>query len=271
MVKSREHGLSPKHIRLNYVPVASIKYLPFQMSSNALGKGINMAVEAAPMEVFDGVMLGDGHIHDSHDGTGYLDIRQSGEEHFDWLNDIKVSLSGLGLNWPADSPKMYKAVSRGKEYKNIVLRSLSSSMLGYQRHRWYKDGKKAVPDDFIITSVTLANWFMGDGTSLRLKKRPNVVRVRFCTDAFSYPDVQRLCRLLAKLGIASYPELQRPGQYRVCVIGIPSVSAIMYLVKPYVVQSFVYKMKMPWKVNNYPARRTRRTTRFSALREKLRR
>ncbi|MBI4771356.1 MAG: hypothetical protein HY784_13350 [Chloroflexi bacterium] len=65
-----------------------------------------------------------------------------------------------------------------------------------QKERWYPQGKKRVPRDLVLTDITLAAWYLDDG-SLGLYK------IVFATNAFPVEDVAWLIGLLSDRGISS--------------------------------------------------------------------
>lgn len=107
-----------------------------------------------------------------------------------------------------------------------------------ERQRWYKDNKRIIPDDVELTPLTLAVWYMDDGT----------VRggsgVQLCTDRYSAEDVEKLIVKLNALGIVS----RRAGKgarsikYPRILITSKGFHAFIDKIGPYVSPEFRYKL-----------------------------
>lgn len=131
-----------------------------------------MAVEASPMEVFDGVMLSDASLKFSKKGkNAWFSMGLSGSEHMDWLTFVKTTLVALGVPVHDRGLGLYRGFSKGKSYIGALLQSSSQPFLTKQHERWYNGNTKIVPEDVAITPLSVANWFMGDGSSSPRQKK----------------------------------------------------------------------------------------------------
>ena len=96
-----------------------------------------MAVEAAPMEVFDGIMLSDGCLQ-MHGHNARLSIQLSGAEYLDWLCLVKKSLVEVGMIANEGHPKILTAMSHGKSYDRALLTFNTDPFFTEQYIKWYK-------------------------------------------------------------------------------------------------------------------------------------
>jgi len=195
-------------------------------------------------KVLDGAMLSDANVYPSkgsHEISRYLDsyfrIQLGGRNHMDWLYYLREQLEALGILFTTTYPKLAKRNSDG--YISSWLISRTSSFLSVQRERWYPYGSKVVPFNLTLSPVSLANWFMGDGSSSRNKG--GAVMATLSTHSFDHQDVHRLRLELGRIGIhtgkADY------GKYHVITILQDSIDLLMSTIEPFVVPSFKYKVK----------------------------
>ena len=195
-------------------------------------------------DVLDGAMLSDANIYPSkgsRETSRYLDsyfrIQLGGRHHMDWLRYLKEQLGALGILFTSTYPKLAKRNS--DDYTSSWLISRTSPLLTAQRRRWYPSGSKVVPSDLALSPVSLANWFMGDGSSSWQKY--DAVMVTLATHSFSRCDVDRLRCEMGKLvihtGVANYSD------YDVITVLQDSVDLLMRTIEPFIVPSFEYKIK----------------------------
>lgn len=68
--------------------------------------------------------------------------------------------------------------------------------------------------------------------------------MRFCTDCFTYTEVETLCEMFyKKYKIYAKPQKHRPGQYRVYV-GAKSAPDLARLTLPYIHPSMYHKIPL---------------------------
>lgn len=208
-------------------------------------------------EIIDGCLLSDASLPISTtEGGACFDIALSGEEHIDWLNVVWESLTSLGVvcSAPTNTPR----VNKKGDYIECRLRSYSSPLLTALRHEWYPNGIKIVPKRTHITDLTLANWFMGDGSSSWYM--PSVWRhcyaeAALCTQGFSEEDLDILVRELKRVGISkinrglvSKTNREKSNKEPKRVLRITrwrDVKYFMECVRPFIVPSYSYKIKIP--------------------------
>ena len=115
------------------------------------------------------------------------------------------------------------------------LRSCSHPLWTDLRHKWYPDGKKIVPADIELNGLTMAHWYMGDGSythSLR--------SAYFATDSFSSNCIDLLRSKLHEIGLKNFIVLHYnlPRIYisRTCYLDF------MDVIRPYMCECFSYKL-----------------------------
>ena len=204
--------------------------------------------KATAHEIIDGSLLGDaGLVKKYSRGNPYFWIDLSGEEHIDWLHILKTSLLSMGVSVTDKCPKITPRIStlRGKtrEYKEVALWSSCSPLLLPFYLRWYPYSKKVVPTDLQLTPLVIAHWFMGDGSSWWMSGRPNLVRVKFCTNSLPLSNIDWLANQLNnKRGIIAIRYKSSPVLF---INDAASVSRLMKMIEPHLVPSFSYKVKYP--------------------------
>lgn len=112
--------------------------------------------------------------------------------------------------------------------------------------RWYPNGKKHVPEDLVLTPLTVAHWFCGDGTS---SYRPNNggIIVSFATDCFTFDECEvlayKLNTLCPEFSFNAWCNKSRKNQPRIRTGNKTSVSAFFDCVTPVLSKYFSYKIK----------------------------
>lgn len=191
------------------------------------------------LQVFDGVMLSDGSI----DYNGNFRENLSGSKHMDWLYYQEDALTSIGVIMMAGHPKCETRTSKGKSFENCALYTKTSEFTKSQRLRWYPRGVKWVPDDVSITPVTLAHWFMGDGSSSYRKCRPGLVTLWLCTDSFLEVDVNKLIMCLRHAGLDGFGKYPSKSGYRLGTNDNRLIERFMDTVERFVLPSYRYKIK----------------------------
>ncbi len=102
--------------------------------------------------------------------------------------------------------------------------------------KFYKSNKKIIPKDLILSPVTLAVWYMDDGSKCREHD------IYLNTQQFSMNDQNILLYKLRELGIIA--RLNKDKQYYRIRILKESVDTFMKIISPYIVPSMKYKLVM---------------------------
>lgn len=137
------------------------------------------------IEIVDGLMLGDGNIHNK---KKYIQISQNGK-NVAWLFQLKEIFANIGAECTLTDygERVRKIGNRniiGKPGK--VLFTPAYVELRKQRARWFPNGEKQIPSDVRITPLSMALWLCGDGTN------DGKGGITFYTNSFSQHEVQFL-------------------------------------------------------------------------------
>lgn len=153
---------------------------------------LSLSKEARFKEIVDGLLLGDGCIN----SAGVLQVPQS-VRRAGWLRDISRLCSDLGVACgvtPARVPKHAAYIKgrpiRGGAHRTFYAHTYKETKA--QRLRWYPHGAKRVPRDLVVTPLSVALWYCGDGTGSKNGT------MEFCTQGFPRADVCKLARRLTE-------------------------------------------------------------------------
>lgn len=221
-------------------------------------------------QIFDGLMLGDAGL--TRQGNGcFFSINLSDtkklktrgritpEQFCSYLVGIKEHLQHLGIEFSTLFPKTYVSESHSKPYVSACLKSLNSPYLLESYPKWYIGGEwhrvgyhkcftgaeKVVREDLELTTLSLAYWFMCDGSANPVRHLYDEVDPRFHTEGFCESSVGYLKSQLHKLGIEAelYHQSCRGVMYPYLDIRKDSTNTFMGLIDPYVVEPYRYKIQ----------------------------
>lgn len=143
------------------------------------------------LEIVDGLLLGDGSIN----VAGALQVNQT-LTHAPWLEQISALCTEVRLKNGITPTRKRKAsrirgrLIQGKSVRTFYAHTYEETKA--QRLRWYPKGTKCVPEDIVLTPLSVALWYCGDGTGA-----PNGT-MWFSTCDFTESEVQRLARSLSE-------------------------------------------------------------------------
>lgn len=146
-------------------------------------------------EIIEGLMLGDGSLSRrkcSHNPVLRVQRSLSDEIYNQWLNQefydsLKCHLSDYAI---LDN-------RTNRTYSSTVLRTEASSMLIPYYKRWYPGDCKCIPDDLILTPLTMAIWFADDGCVKNVDKWS--LDMKLAVNGFKDRDVEILVSKLNEL------------------------------------------------------------------------
>lgn len=101
-------------------------------------------------------------------------------------------------------------------------------------HQFYQHGRKIIPADLVLDPMTLAVWYMDDGSKSRDRD------VYLNTQQFSANDQKRLLYCLRLIGIQA--RLNKDKHYFRIRIMKGSINLFMKMVAPHVIDSMKYKL-----------------------------
>ena len=148
------------------------------------------------LEIFDGLMLSDGHIKKVP-----RRCRTSFSMCSKHAGFVLTTSRSLPLDWAPMRSRSYFDKRTRKTYVQHSIRSRRSEWLKNERIRWYPSGNKVVPQDVRITPISVMWWYIGDGCLLKKATRPQSRRIHLATECFSIEDVRFLTsKLIGMLG-----------------------------------------------------------------------
>jgi hypothetical protein len=141
-------------------------------------------------EILIGLMLGDGHLEKAKAGkNACLRITRKSADKKYLLEHAKI-FANYGVKCK-DRSIFDKRTN--KTYFQSVLRTAVHSELTEYWKNWYPNFKKIVPQNLILTPLSLATWFADDG-SIKIQKR--IYDVKLATHSFTKEEVIHLKALL---------------------------------------------------------------------------
>jgi len=198
--------------------------------------------------VIVGVLLSDGYIQKRVHWNPRISLKQS-LKNFEYLWSVFISLSVFCSSYPY----INKTIKRGKlfystEFMTRQLKSLneiynifylvpSTGTFTFEQAIGVSQIKSITPDLFhYLDYIALAHWIQGDGA------KRNKGGIVLCTDSFSVKEVILLMNiLLIKFNIKSTIHVDN-GKARIYINKV-ELDKFKHLIKPYFVNSFLYKIK----------------------------
>ena len=194
----------------------------------ALSNHCNLSKEA--IEWINGEMLGDGHIHKSSLYSANFQYSSKHKEYVQYISDTLKSF-GIGQVGKIRKRKLYY---KDTEYYAYVYNSRAYPELMTIRKQWYPEGKKIVPKDIELTSLTCRQWYIGDGCLLhKRQERPYII---LSTCGFKITDVNWL---IDKLSI--FFNVTRQAYDNVICVSVKSVKDFLEYIGNCPVKFYQYK------------------------------
>lgn len=114
-------------------------------------------------------------------------------------------------------------------------RSIQSYMIGELFKDWFDaEGKKVVPRNVVLSPISLAFWYMDDGSLSRSDKQED--RASFATNGFNEESLDNLVSALEKMGITAKKVSGRINLYQ------KEAKKLFILIAPYVPKIMQYKL-----------------------------
>lgn len=133
---------------------------------------------------------------------------------------------------------------KGKIYSLVNFNTRSNDIYTKYYNRWYKDGKKIIPEDFRITPLSLYHAYIGDGglnNSSKNSKR-NRTDIRIATCSFSIEQINDIfVKQLENLGIHSKVYIQSKKYPVLRIYRKESIKKFFDFIKNNFLNCFFYK------------------------------
>lgn len=194
----------------------------------------SLRMTARQKRLIEGMLLGDGHLERQRGALcSRLKVEHSVRQssYVDWKYTE-------WRDWVRTPPKMRTRRNRlGTSSVNMAFSTLSHDELETVRKRFYVDGRKTVPEDLFLTPLSLAVWFMDDGS----RKSGQCRGVYFNTQSYTHEEIELLRVLLERdANVRTSVRRQRDGLQ----IYVPSssVGTLASFIDAYVLPSMRYKL-----------------------------
>lgn len=199
----------------------------------------NLVLTKNQREIIAGTLLGDGHLETQDNGKTYrLKI-----EHCDAQAQYLAWLYQELRSWIPSKP--YTKTKNGNVY--VGVRTFSHKSLTTYGKIFYRNGKKILPKamEKLITPLSLAIWFMDDGSLKSTRHRTYVIH----TLGYSRKELEEVQKILLKKFNLSTSLHSQKGKYWRLYIQSKSADKFKQIIEPYILPSMRYKLgnKMPKK------------------------
>lgn len=196
------------------------------------------------MSITDGLLLSDASLSQYQNSNFRLRIGQI-IEHTDWIESLKATFESYGVKVGIYN---YVNYGFGKSSKHIALYTSRNQVMTKLRRRWYKNGRKIVPNNLKLNTLTLAHWFMGDGYTSWIGTEKLSTHLGLCTEGFGLEDNLKLKVLLENQNYHFWLGTKKRKGFVHFNLGLTrsyEVFDFLNRVEPFVVPSFHYKIKKP--------------------------
>lgn len=172
--------------------------------------------------LLDGLLLGDGHLQKNgrmknalyaHSSSALTYSQESTLPYLEHIRDELEITYGISFTNPLPDnnysvrgirPTTIMLSVTNKTYQGYQIHSLANECLALQHTRWYSDKKKVLPEDLVLSPLTIKHWYIGDG-SLELNrgykdKTSYLQCIKLSTQSFSYEEQVRLVDLFCSIG-----------------------------------------------------------------------
>lgn len=145
-------------------------------------------------QILDGLLIGDGYIPQKQHLFYFGQCLRNREY-------VVYVARQLGIPVERVKDRSRKPDARtGQVYECSELRTLSHPYFARLRERWYRDGKKVVPNNLRVSREFLLHWFLCDGACSVIRGSAHMM---LCTDSFTAEEVRFLKNQLEEVGIES--------------------------------------------------------------------
>jgi len=191
------------------------------------------------IETLDGLILSDGN-YTLNKGCVNAAYRHACK-HYEYTSYVKELLQRLGFSFiggeEKDHIRPYTIKETGRTY--YYLHASVDPIFTQQYFRWYKDGKKVVPEDVSFSDKTLLQWFLGDGTVNVTQGR--LCGIELCTHSFPRETSEYLAEKLTNLGFKTSVRSDKRYNHFYIAIWVRSCRDFLEFIGPAPVECYQYK------------------------------
>lgn len=207
------------------------------IAAKDLASGIDQIATGEPMptgaawSIFVGSLLGDGSIS----SNGYLSVAHT-EEHEDYVRLKALALSDLGVR--LDHRQCASTVRPGSRPQwRLATRVLR--WIKQLRPFFYGTGGRTIPDWITLDPLSIATWFMDDGSMSFRQGEGRRPCAQFATNRLSRDGVEKLRVALSAVGITT--TIKYGSGWRIGV-GVDATPILSEMIAPFVPESMQYKL-----------------------------
>jgi hypothetical protein len=194
-------------------------------------------------DIIYGTLMGDG----GKMSPSSLKIKQSTKqrEYAIWkFNELQEHVSLKSLQDESSLDVRY-----GKIYENVRFYTNANTEIESIIKAFYPQGAKKIDETILncLTSLSVAVWFMDDGTTNWCKRLQNPgINVQpssqLCTDSFSFTEVELICRWFnERWNINCKPKIRNKTKWRV-MFPTTETPKLFALIRPHMHPSLLYKI-----------------------------
>ena len=179
------------------------------------------------IEWINGELLGDGCLHSCSKYSAWFSY---GSKYREYIEYVSKTLNSFGIKRCGKIiERVITQIEKVKFKKPAIVyhyASLSYEELYSLYEKWYSNGKKIVPKDIELTSLTCRQWYIGDG-SLKHPKDSNPSIILY-TMGFTIEDVEFLISKLKELG---FKTTRRPADNTIHISAYSTLDFLNYIGK----------------------------------------
>lgn len=192
-------------------------------------------------EVIKGCILGDGRLFKQNkEGNPRFETGHS-ETQKEYL-EFKFKLLSDIINSPIQTvQRKYSTLGFAGSKTFYRFRTKQTSALLKIYNTFYSNGKIKIPDKISFTPISLAFWYMDDG-SLSGK------RAFFHTEGFSKSDVEKLSLSLQEYGLQNSVCKSKNKYYEIC-LDVDSSEKLFSLISSYIIKIMQHKIPEKYRIN----------------------
>lgn len=206
-------------------------------------------------EIFDGLMLGDGGLHSARvKKTATLTVAQT-ESRKEWLFDLQKKFETLGIptTFSLNGKERDAIGINGKKIhikKSYRIQTAHFVDFRTEMKKWgyfntETKGKNSIPENVSITPLSLALFYMGDGSLVEMRKGKKDYRMQFSTQCFNKKDINILIQKINKqYGWHCLLGKHPCGRFVMNMYRWREIIQFLKLTKPHMVNCFDYKWRI---------------------------
>lgn len=234
--------VTPNHIYFKYNTKEEIRADDLTPGTMIIFAKPQIGLTEIQKQVILGKLFGDGSLHVYYDNSAQLQFSHKYEHaaYVEYSNDMlgEVSAKKYATYISGFGTKMYKSWTR---VTHSIFKEFNE-MVGSE--------DKQISKRFVenMSPITLAFWYMDDGSLVHNKKQRD--RLQFSTCGFNKESCNNLSTGLYKLGIAS--TITTHNEYNYINISADTTPILSKLIAPYVIPIMQYKLPLEFRTGNTP-------------------